>query len=810
MAANQVASGTLVIYPELSESVKSVVSKELAGVNAASAGKKVGKVYGSNIASAADKPIQGIGTSLKSVLGVASGIAAAVGFGSLISEAGEAADATLKFKQTLDFANVDGSQIEALTQSTKKYADQTVYDLSDIQNTTAQLAANAVPNYDKLAEAAGNLNAVAGGSADTFKSVGMVLTQTAGAGKLTTENWNQLSDAIPGASGKLQEAMLKNGAYTGNFRDAMAKGEITAEEFNQAIMQLGFEDAAVEAAKSTKTFEGAFGNLKATVVGGLGEAFATLQPSLTGLVNMANDAIAPVFEGMNTSISTFVSVAESTGDPLAGLQAAFETFTPEAKGVAIAIGLIGTAFATAKLVSTGAKVAGAFKTIGGAISNIAGKGSQAAAGLLETAAGETAAGAAGSTSASQILAAAAAVIALGAGVALASAGLWLLANAAIQIVNAGPMAAVALVALVGAVALLAVGAAALAPALTAGAVGMAAFGAAVLMVGAGILLATAGVSLLATQLPTVSAYGMSAAAAFAAVGAAALVLGPGLIVAGAGALILAAGLTVLSVGLIAVGAGVTLAAAGFGLLSVAVNAIAGGIKTCGNGVKNMGKYLPAVGSAAPAAAAGIGAFGGACGLAQGALDAAGSSAQNMAGSLKTSASSSMVLASAISALPAVANASATSFNLLAMSATAAASKATATISSACRRMASEVASCRLKLPRIQVGALPHFYLSGKFDAKSGSVPKVGVNWYAKGGVFDGASIVGVGERGAEAVVPLTSRRMLPFANAIADSIGGAGEVTNYYIDKLQLTAGDKAEAEKVYNIISGWERLARA
>ena len=81
-----------------------------------------------------------------------------------------------------------------------------------------------MPNYDKLAEAAGNLNAVAGGSADTFKSVAMVLTQTAGQGKLTTENWNQLSDAIPGASGKIQQALKEAGAYTGNFRDAMADG----------------------------------------------------------------------------------------------------------------------------------------------------------------------------------------------------------------------------------------------------------------------------------------------------------------------------------------------------------------------------------------------------------------------------------------------------------------------------------------------------------------------------------------------------------------------------------------------------------
>ena len=93
----------------------------------------------------------------------------------------------------------------------------------------------------------------------------MVLTQTAGAGKLTTENWNQLTDAIPGASGVLQQAMLENGAYVGNFREAMEKGEITADEFNQAIMQLGFTDAAVQAAESTATIEGALGNLRANI-----------------------------------------------------------------------------------------------------------------------------------------------------------------------------------------------------------------------------------------------------------------------------------------------------------------------------------------------------------------------------------------------------------------------------------------------------------------------------------------------------------------------------------------------------------------
>jgi len=175
------------------------------------------------------------------VSGVVSSMASSV-IGHVKSLAGEMAatsDSAQSFANTLKFAGVDDSKIQTLTKSTQKYADQTVFSLSDIRNTTAQLAANGVQGYDQLAEAAGNLTAVAGGGADAYKSVAMVLTQTAGAGKLTTENWNQLSDAIPGASGKLQAAMAANGAYTGNFRDAMAKGQISADEFNQALLQLG-------------------------------------------------------------------------------------------------------------------------------------------------------------------------------------------------------------------------------------------------------------------------------------------------------------------------------------------------------------------------------------------------------------------------------------------------------------------------------------------------------------------------------------------------------------------------------------------
>lgn len=217
---------------------------------------------------------------------------AASGIASLGSEAIEASDSIYKFKSTMKLGGFGEKEINSASKEVQKYANETVYELGDVSNTTAQLAANGVKGYMKLTEAAGNLNAQAGGNADTFKSVAMMLTQTAGAGKLTTENWNQLADAIPGASGVLQKAMKENGAYTGNFRDAMAAGKISSDEFNKALMQLGMNDGAKKAAKSTETFEGAFGNLKANIVTGMQEMLQEVgKKNLTNAINGASDAV---------------------------------------------------------------------------------------------------------------------------------------------------------------------------------------------------------------------------------------------------------------------------------------------------------------------------------------------------------------------------------------------------------------------------------------------------------------------------------------------------------------------------------------
>ena len=240
--------------------------------------------------------VSSLGGFVASALGPLALLGAAVGIGGFASEAIAASDATNKFADTLRFAGVDDSKIKELGIATQEYADRTVYDLADIQGITSQLAANGVDGFDRLAEAAGNLNAVSGGTKDTYKSLGLAIVQVNGAGRLQTQDWNQIANAVPGASGKIQKALADMGAYTGNFREAMAKGQISAEEFNQALLQLGFDDVAVAAASDVFRIENAAGNLQATIVGGFKDMIDSAKPQLTAFMSWLSDTLGAGFE----------------------------------------------------------------------------------------------------------------------------------------------------------------------------------------------------------------------------------------------------------------------------------------------------------------------------------------------------------------------------------------------------------------------------------------------------------------------------------------------------------------------------------
>ena len=74
--------------------------------------------------------------------------------------------------------------------------------------------------------------------------------------------------------------------------------------------------------------------------------------------------------------------------------------------------------------------------------------------------------------------------------------------------------------------------------------------------------------------------------------------------------------------------------------------------------------------------------------------------------------------------------------------------------------------------------LPHFSISGSInplDWFSQGLPQIGIEWYARGGFVDGATLIGAGENGAEMILPKQGKMLEDFAQAITDEMHGGGD-----------------------------------
>lgn len=112
--------------------------------------------------------------------------------------------------------------------------------------------------------------------------------------------------------------------------------------------------------------------------------------------------------------------------------------------------------------------------------------------------------------------------------------------------------------------------------------------------------------------------------------------------------------------------------------------------------------------------------------------------------------------------------------------------------------------------------LPHFTVNGgKFPygvGGEGYMPKFGVSWYAKGTIIDEPRIIGVGEAGPEAVVPLSGRNLKPFAQAVAEEIGsnGAGGEKSYEFTIPLMVDGREVARATASFMQSELDRLQRS
>ncbi|UUG68602.1 chromosome partition protein [Halomonas phage YPHTV-1] len=90
---------------------------------------------------------------------------------------------------------------------------------------------------------------------------------------------------------------------------------------------------------------------------------------------------------------------------------------------------------------------------------------------------------------------------------------------------------------------------------------------------------------------------------------------------------------------------------------------------------------------------------------------------------------------------------------------------------------------KIKIPKPK---LPRFTITGGFDLTPPdiSVPKIGIKWNAKGGIFtqptifgaSGGQLQGAGEAGPEAVLPLNEKTLGDIGKGIASSMGGDTKV----------------------------------
>lgn len=97
------------------------------------------------------------------------------------------------------------------------------------------------------------------------------------------------------------------------------------------------------------------------------------------------------------------------------------------------------------------------------------------------------------------------------------------------------------------------------------------------------------------------------------------------------------------------------------------------------------------------------------------------------------------------------------------------------IKTAINKIKSIFSGLKLQLPKFK---LPHFKISaGKAPwgiGGKGEKPSFDVDWYAQGGIFDSPRIVGIGEAGPEAVIPLDTlwSKLDRIANAAGGDVGG--------------------------------------
>jgi len=678
-----------------------------------------------------------------------------------------------------------GQELEDLSGKFVKFADLNGQDVSNSVDSVSKMmaafgmeAGDAGKMLDALNVVGQQTGVDVGGLADTvaanakqFQEMGLTAEEAASfLGSMS------MAGLDSGTAMMGMKTAMKNAAAEGKgldealaeFEETMQGNGTESEKLAAAYELFGTRaGAAIENAVSNGTISlSDFSSTLGDFEGSVDDTFAgTLGPmdNFTTMLNQLKSTGAELVEAAGPLITDLL-VKATEGVQM--LSEAWNSLSPEMQETVIAVA--GIAAVAGPLLVIGGTIINGISSIAGGLSglipNIGGVGSAAggAAPSLESA------------GAGFVNAASGALKMIGAAAALyiAAQAISVLVDAAIRITEAGTPAIAVLAGMaIGIGALMGV-AAALGPALTAGALGFVAFGASMLMIGGGVAIASAGIALLVTAVTSLVEVITSNAENINSI-----VSNIGTTVSG-------------------VVESVT------GGISQIIDSISGGLQGILEGIAGI---FDSMGEAALNAGTGFEKLAGAVkdlvnntgvldlGATMGAVAGGVKDVSNAASGASAGATAVTSLTKSFASLSKGATASGRDMTAFGKAVGTAMKSASLSISSAklgtamknqmtgaVRAASSGLASIRSAFSNTRFSftqhiAVPHFSMSGKFNAETGSVPSISTRWYAKaaeyGALFTSPQIIGVGDA-AQPELLIGERKL-------KELVAGAGNVTNY-------------------------------
>lgn len=263
--------------------------------------------------------------------------------------------AAKSLSSVLSFNNVDSSTIESVTKDMAEFAKQTTYSAGQMDKVVAALSSSNVEasQAGSLAKSIASAYSLLGDGSQKISDIGVIFSQINSAGKLMTQDFNQLRNAGIGGALKKQIEEMYPEILAGqkSFNDAMAKGAISAEMVNAAITKIGTSDAAKKAATVPKTMGDAFSALSETI----GQKFNGVYQNLTDKGIKSVSGITEYIENMDVSgiadqLESIFNFGEKIGNSIkdafkdvdfSAIQTKIqEVFDKIAKAVEAAIGVV--------------------------------------------------------------------------------------------------------------------------------------------------------------------------------------------------------------------------------------------------------------------------------------------------------------------------------------------------------------------------------------------------------------------------------------------------------------------------------------